>query len=36
LGSEPFLRLTTFLGEQAQADWADFGAVKPYVVRLSA
>lgn len=25
---EPYLRLQTFVGEQAQVDWADFGAVK--------
>jgi transposase len=25
---EPYLRLSSFAGEQAQVDWADFGAVK--------
>ena len=25
---EPFLRLSSFPAEQAQVDWADFGAVK--------
>lgn len=25
---EPYLRLVSFIGEQAQVDWADFGAVK--------